>query len=73
MPNNLPPISQLHLLINFQFDAAKVAPNTKRHSFAGNKLECIESKSSFFIIVQNFEKTNTFFGSFDELKMHLIS
>ena len=30
------------MLINCQFDAAKVAPNTKRHNFAGNELESIK-------------------------------
>ena len=31
--------TQLHMLTNCQFDAAKVAPNTKRHNFACNRLQ----------------------------------
>ena len=49
------------MLINCQFDAAKVAPNTKRHNFACNKLE---SKAKlckimhFKKIAEDFEHEN---------------
>ena len=34
------------MLINCQYHAAKVAPNTKRHNFASNNLELKKLKSS---------------------------
>ena len=40
---------QLHMLINCQLDAAKLAPNTKRYKFACSKLQIIKIHDVQFI------------------------
>ena len=41
------------MLINCQLDAAKVAPNTERHNFAGKKLESI---TPYYVYIKNLKK-----------------